>query len=540
MKSNLYIIIQLFIIGLLSAGCDKQLDKQPLNQVSEGNYWTNANDAVMFATQAYNFLPDQNFVYYEAFSDNAFSKSASINTFGNGTFTALNTGRDFDYASIRHCLLFLRDVDRVPNMDATLKARLSAEVKFVLAFRYFLMTSLYRDVPLVTKVFEKASDANLPKNTRTEIVTQIISWLTEAIPALPAKYNDAADNGRVTKGAAYALLSKVYLLTGDYANAAIQAKNIMDLNVYSLLPDYYSFFQEVGDYSSEDILSYGYAGLAGTPTANTMRNVLGSLLQLGNNLINPTAELVGDYESNQGYYPFTSDPRYDVHAPWENLDSRLRATLFYPGAIEANPAFPPKNQFDPFNDPGDGIGRDQGTNTGFSWTKNVQQSDWSKGQNNGNNWKIFRYADVLLTFAEATNEVSGPTQDVIDAVNLIRARAKMPTVQATMTLRATPLTQQTMRDFIRHERRIEMAGEGWRYFDILRWKIAEQVLNRDIYTVDASAGISAISTSGGKVNTYPKTKIETRVFAAKNYVWPIPQSAIDASNGVLTQADEWK
>ncbi len=98
-----------------------------------------------------------------------------------------------------------------------------------------------------------------------------------------------------------------------------------------------------------------------------------------------------------------------------------------------------------------------------------------------------------------------------------------------------------MRDFIRHERRIELAGEGLRYFDVLRWKIGEQVMQGPIYTVDASAGINDISTANGHINKYPKTVIEQRFFNnAKFYVWPIPQSAVDASKGILTQNPLWK
>jgi hypothetical protein len=299
------------------------------------------------------------------------------------------------------------------------------------------------------------------------------------------------------------------------------------------------FFQDAGDYSSEDILSFGYFGAA--VGSNTLRNILGSIVQLGNNQVNPTAELVGDYESDNGYYPATTDPRYNVHAPWDNRDPRLRQSIYCPGFIETvNPAFPTKAQFDPFNAGGDKIGTDQGTNTGFSWTKNVQRTDYSSGIYSGaNNWKILRYAEVLLNFAEATNEVSGSTPEVISAIDLIRTRAKMPTVAQTFALNGRAMDQSTMRTFIRHERRIELAGEGLRYFDILRWKLGEQNLNTPIYTVDASAGITAISTAGGNVNTYQKSLIENRVFTPKNYVWPLPQSAIDASDGVLTQAPGW-
>lgn len=539
MKKYSFFIVML--TGVVVTSCKKQLDLQPLSQYSTATYWKTAEDATKFATQAYNFLPDQNFVSYEAFSDNAYSKRTNLNIFGNGTYTALNTGIDFNYAAIRHCLSFLSDIDKVPNMNQTLKNRLIGEVKFILAYRYFIMVTLYRDVPLIEKVYLTGAEANLPKTPKADIVTKIATWLTEAAEVLPIT-SATADNGRITKGAAYALLSRVYLYNEMNIEAASAAKKVMDLGVYSLYPNYYMFFQDAGDYSSEDILSFGYTGSVLGNGANSLRNTLGSIVQLGNNQINPTADLVDDYESDQGYYPATTDPRYNPNAPWDNRDPRLRQTIYYPGTIETvNPAFPTKAQFDPFNAVGDKIGTDQGTTTGFSWTKYVQRTDYSSGIYSGaNNWKILRYAEVLLNFAEATNEVSGPTANVITAVDLIRARAKMPLVAASLALRGQAISQSTMRNFIRHERRIELACEGLRYFDILRWKIGEQTLNKPIYTVDAAAGITAIIPGSGKVNTYPKKIIETRIFTSKNYVWPLPQSAIDASNGVLIQADEWK
>lgn len=533
-----YCIISALLVVFALAGCKSKLDLQPLSQYSTATFWTTSDDAVSFATQAYNYLPNQSFVYYEAYSDNAYSKSTYYNVFGNGTYTALNTGTDYDYTAVRHCLSFLQDVNKVPDMDPVLKSRLIGEVKFILAYRYFIMTTLYHDVPLVDTVYNNGPASNIPVTSQAGIVKKVIGWLTEAAGVLPLTYT-AADNGRVTQGAAYALLSRVYLYNNMFPEAAAAAKKVMDSGTYSLYPDYYMFFQDAGDYSSEDILSFGYFG--NTESSNTLRNILGSIVQLGNNQVNPTSDLVADYESDKGYYPATSDPAFDPHAPWDNRDPRLRQTIYCPGFIETvNPAFPSKAQFDPFNAGGDKIGTDQGTNTGFSWTKYVERTDYSSGIYSGaNNWKILRYAEVLLNFAEANNEVSGPSAEVIAAIDLIRARSAMPSVSATFALRGATVSQSTLRDFIRHERRIELACEGLRYFDILRWKAGEQKLNTPIYTVDASAGITAISIAGGNVNTYPKTLIENRIFTTKNYVWPLPQSAIDAAGGVLVQPAGW-
>ena len=146
----------------------------------------------------------------------------------------------------------------------------------------------------------------------------------------------------------------------------------------------------------------------------------------------------------------------------------------------------------------------------------------------------------LSFYAEAANEATGPGAAVISAIDQVRARAHMPTVAATFALNGWTINQETMRTFIRHERRIELAGEGHRYFDILRWRIGQQVLKGPIYTLDASQGLTAIDAGNGKTNKYPKTKLEERYFNSdKFYVWPIPQSILDQARN-LQQQPEWK
>jgi len=522
---------------VFGSGCKKNfLDQHPLNQITDETYWQSADDAVMFATRMYTYLPQDNFVYYEAMSDNAISNESTTRRFGNSTQDATVSGKEWSYEPMRQAFSFFSHVDEVPGMDAALKARLTGEVKFVLAYRYFIMTTLYGDIPFVNSLITDPNAADIPKTAKADIVKSIVQWLDEAAAALPVSYT-GTDLGRATKGAAMALKARVFLYNGQYAEAAAAAKAVMDMNIYKLFPDYYSFFQKDGDYSSEDILSFGYTL---SVKQNGLRDILGSqALMNGRNILNPTAELVAAYESKNGYYPYTRDPAYVATDPFNNRDPRLRQSILCPGDIFAYPQFPTNNQYDPFNNAGDRIGGDLGTKSGFSWAKNVDHYDYVRSGTN--NWKSFRYGEVLLNFAEAQNETGGPSADVIAALDLIRTRAQMPTVANTFTLNGWVLDQATLRTFIRHERRIELAGEGLRYFDVLRWKIGEQVMQGAIYTVDATAGLTAISTANGRINKYPKSVIETRYFNnAKFYVWPIPQTAVDASKGVLTQNPLWK
>ena len=536
-KHNILAIVGFMVAALTLGSCKKDLlDQHPLNQITDETYWQSADDATMFATRMYTYMPQDNFVYYEGMSDNGISNDPNTRRFGNSTQDATISDKEWSYAPMRQAYSFFANVDKVPNMDPALKKRLIAEVKFVLAYRYFIMTTLYGDVPLVNSLITDPNAADIPKTPKADIVKSELQWLEEAAADLPLSYT-GADLGRATKGAALALKTRIYLYTGNYTNAAAAAKSVMDLGVYKLYPNYFDFFQKDGDYSPEDIWSFGYTL---TVHQNSLRDILGSqALMNGRNILDPTSELVNDYESKNGYYPYTKDPAYVATDPYSNRDPRLRQTVLCPGDIYQYPYFPNINQYDPFNNQGDRIGGDLGSRSGYSWCKNVDRYDYVRSGTN--NWKAFRYGEILLNYAEAQNEVSGPSSDVIAALDQIRTRAGMPGIAQTFQLNGLALTQDNLRNFIRHERRIELAGEGLRYFDVLRWKIGEQVMQGPIYTVDASAGISDISTANGHINKYPKTVIEQRFFNnPKFYQWPIPQSAIDASKGILTQNPLWK
>ena len=541
MKSiHIYIVLALTIT--LSACSKNFLDRAPLDQYSDETYWTSEQDAVKFASRVYEFMPSADFfVCYEGMSDNAFSKTASwgntlrnAQLIGNSTFvvTTDNLGDEWKYDQVRHCFEFLQNVDKVPDMNEALKKRLIAEVKVALAYRYFIMASLYRDVPLVMKVFTDVKESDVAQDKKAAIIAQVLKWLDEAASVLPTSYT-GDDRGRFTQGAALSLKARVLLYNGQYPEAAAAAKSVMDLHVYSLYPDYYNLFQMEGDYSAEDVISYIHVK---ETKPNGLRDIAGINSVSGGTLyLDPLPSLVDDYESVNGYYPYTTDPAYDVHAPWKNRDPRLAATIFYPGSM-----LPNNKVYDPINNTLDKINGDKATYTGYAFKKIFDKTDLEVRDNGGNDWKILRYGEVLLTYAEAANEATGPSAEVINALNEIRARAHMPGVNETFALNNWVLNQTTLRTFIRHERRIELAGEGHRYFDILRWKIGQQVLKGPIYTLDASQGLSDIDNTNGKTNKYPKTKLEERYFNSdKFYVWPIPQSILDQARN-LQQQPEWK
>ncbi|SHL41287.1 Starch-binding associating with outer membrane [Chitinophaga jiangningensis] len=540
MKPRYILLSALLSTGLFS--CSKFLDRPPLDEYSDATYWTTEQDAVKFASRIYEFMPSADFfICYEGMSDNALSKTASwgntlrnAQLIGNSTFVATtgSLGDEWRYDQIRHCLEFLANVDKVPDMNPALKKRLLAEVKVCLAYRYYMMTTLFGDVPLVTKVFSTPAESDVPQDKKAVVVAQVIQWLNEAAPDLPATYS-GDDKGRFTAGAATALKARVLLYNGDYAGAAQAAQEVISSGTYSLYPDYYNLFQQEGDYSAESIMDYIHIKEI---QPNGLRDITGVNSVSGGTLyLNPLPSLVDDYESAAGYYPYTNDPAYDVHTPWKGRDPRLAATIYYPGSTLAN-----GKMYDPLNNSLDKIGGDKATYTGYAYKKMFDKTELEVRDNGGNDWHILRYAEVLLTFAEAKNEVAGPDASVVAAIDQVRRRAGMPTVAATFALNGWALDQATMRTFIRHERRIELAGEGHRYFDILRWKEGKNLLNGPVYTLDASAGLTDIPATGGSTNKFTKTKLEDRYFNNdKFYVWPIPQSILDGSRK-LQQQSAWK
>jgi hypothetical protein len=149
------------------------------------------------------------------------------------------------------------------------------------------------------------------------------------------------------------------------------------------------------------------------------------------------------------------------------------------------------------------------------------------------NWPIFRYAEVLLTYAEAKNEASGPEASIYDALDMVRMRAGLPAMD-----RSKYGDQASLREFIRNERRVELAGEALRYFDIIRWRIAEDTMNLTLLSIDPSLWSTRPTLSDG--TPIEQRTVETRTFdPSRHYVWPIPQDAIDRSDGILEQHSEW-
>jgi hypothetical protein len=421
--------------------------------------------------------------------------------------------------------LFIEKVNASALPDDWKRVRL-AEARFLRAYFYSLLWTYHGGVPVITDVLNinEQGDADFrARNTSEETADFIISECAAIEADLPV----SAESGRATKGAALTLKGYTELFNASplknpsndlarWEQAATTFKKVMDLNKYSLFPDYTTLFYEENNNNVEVIFSRQHLG--GTGLANYIgqigpRFVNGSLTGWGH--VDPTQDLVDEYAMANGL-PIT-DPAsgYDPQDPYVNREKRFYQSIIYDGSVWLGATMIMKQGVGSLNAT-DLNNSSISTRTGYYVIKGVNPK-YAGAQDNGNsaNWIIFRYAEVLLSYAEARNEATGPDQSVYDAINAIRHRSDLPDLPGN-------LSQTDMRKAIYRERRVELAFEEKRLPDLLRLRLAETKLNGTVHAikieiVNGKTVYTVVPAGGGEKHFDP----------AKNYVLPIPQSAID-------------
>jgi len=513
------VILMLFAaLGMLLSNCNKSLlNTSPNDRYVESNFWESEAAAQAALAGCYGVLTSTGMyggvatpLFEETASPNAYNydNSEGFNFIAEGLQSASSSGIIPDrwkacYTGIGRCNTFLVKVGEVA-MDDALKSRMKGEAYFLRALYYFTLQNYYGDVPLVLDPPDRATQTNLPGTAREEVVAKIYSDLDSAAAVLPLKFT-GGDAGRATKGAALALKARVSLFEASplfnagndnsrWQKAADDAKTVMDLTAagYGLYANYRNLFLPQNENNKEVIfdVQFIYPDLG-----NSF-----DLIDKQYNTNAPLLDMADAYEMNNGL-PIT-DPAsgFDPANPYKDRDPRLYQTIVYPGDTFMTVKVTPTR----FAITGYGLKKYSIYDKG---APPAGMSDLKGGQSE-TNYIILRYADILLMYAEAKNEAGGPDASIYDAINLVRERAGMPDI-------ATTYTQAELRDIIRHERRVEFAGEGTYYNDIRRWKTAEQVLNATIYKYDGSA-------------------IETRKFLPeRDYWWPIPQTQLDLNPGLV-------
>jgi tetratricopeptide (TPR) repeat protein len=536
-----FLLISL-LLGISS--CSDDLAQYPKDQFDKENFWTNEANAMIGLTGVYrgniNYKTQVNpsdwwtycgLVFFEHATDNAFDrrgKNANQNRLTNGTLLANNavigTYWSGSYVRIAICNDFLENVGRV-EMNETTKNRMIAEARFIRACQYFYLSQFWGSVPLVTNTLTPDEANIVTKNPKSEIVDFVIKEFSEAANDLP-RYKDmpASEFGRASKQAALAFLGRIYLSEKKYAEAAAAYKQIIDFGDNIIDPDYASIFNTTNETSAENIFSVQYyEGQAG----NALTQHALPANKGGWHIVNPLESLASQYDFTDGT-PFSyDDPRFNSHNMAENRDPRFAATFLYDGCVFGG------NVYDCHPDHSSSVDQltysKQATRTGYGLRKFFDENfsgDLTTGY--GGNLPIIRYAEVLLSYLEAELEAGEPiTQDLLDmTINKTRGRESVQMPPITVT------DPDALRPLLRKERRIELALEGIRYWDLLRWGILGETMQGDFW---GASFPDAVNT--GKVEDptgHHRWWVDIKAFRiGQDEVWPIPESETNINPGLL-------
>lgn len=519
--------LKYYLIGLLSAcsitSCnDSFLERVPKDQLSDTSYWQNEQDAEKFANGIYLYLvePENHTIMTDCYTDNAIPVHVSAEQGQLSAGSAVSTNSHFAqlwqaaYYGIRRCLVFQEHIDDV-EMGETAKAELKAEVQFLEAFFYATLLKYMGGVPILDHAL--ALQETMPaRNTEEEVYDHIIGLLDQASPNLP-NIRTNADHGKPSAGACMALKARTAFYAHKYDVAEQAAKAVIDMGVFGLADHYEKLFRPEYELCNEIIFDKEYV-------KNPSNSVEGNLISLffapvdfgAWEAISPTQDLVDSYPCVDGK-SIQESPLYDPANPFENRDPRLGYSILWPGA--EYPAIYQGEEYTLVFD-NRNMGDGNHTRTGYCMRKYLNPEDYGIQEYGNTNFIYIRYAEVLLTYAEARNENSGPDQSVYDAVNMIRQRpsVELPPLQE-------GLTKDEMRDAIRLERRLELAFEGIHLFDTRSYRTTEQDVTKPVYGIDKQGEI---------------TYIETRKFNPnRDYLWAIPFNEVDLSKGALVQNPGW-
>lgn len=524
MKINLNKYIYL-AVTLLGISCNKELlNTIPNDRITSNIFWTTEKDAIIASNALYTFLDGTEQLHRDVFTDIAHTNTqyGDYKAIELGSYNALNSVIEAewvnDYKGIRAANYFLENVDKIETINVELITRLTGEARFLRAYFYVKLVFIYGNIPLITKTLTIEESRSLTQSTATEVWDFIFNELNQAANELPLVNSD---KGRITKGAALALNARAMLFAKRYDESASLAKSVMDLNVYNLSDSYASLFSYTGENNDEIILNKEFIR---DVYSNNVMSLLAPFSIMSNGVVMvPLKKIVDSYEMTNGKRIDEAGSGFDPYNPYKNRDHRLSYSVYVPGDI-----LPDGRLFDsrPNSGAADAVGSNyQVSVTGFYVKKYINKEDMNDLSNCGINIILLRYAEVLLTYAEAKVELNQIDGTVYDAIDLIRSRTDV-----NMPLIARNKSQVELRELIRQERMVELAFEGQRFFDIRRWGIAPDVFNVLIQ------GLTYVN-SDGQLETVDQPG-NIRRFEERDYLWPIPQKEMDL-NKSLNQNPGW-
>ncbi|MBB5394097.1 RagB/SusD family nutrient uptake outer membrane protein [Mucilaginibacter sp. AK015] len=568
MKNHKKIIAAIALI-LAIAGC-KKYEQTPVDKVDITHIFDPRDSA---GTNAQHYLYGVYSVlrnghnrvggdYLDAASDDAISSASGpsnvVTILSTGSYNSYTLPADENlwgtyYAGIRQANEFVNNIDVVPVLAKyngfSMKYVWKSEARFLRAMFYFELVKRYGGVPLMgNHVYTISDDISLPRNSFDECIKYIVSEcdaIKDSLLVYPIS-DPNADSHRPTKGSALALKARVLLYAasplfnggnidpannltgytsydaGRWTAAATAAKDVIDLGTYSLLPNFKDVFLTQ---NNPEILFMRQGG--NNTNVETSNGPIGFTAATGKGQTSPTQGLVDAFPMANGLPIDDPASQYDINNPYNNRDPRLTYTILYNGAQWLNT---PIQTFEGGQSKPNGSL--QQTKTGYYMRKfmgNFENTNSYSAHNT--DWLIMRYADLLLGYAEALNESAGPTTDVYNTVISIRKRAGIAAGADNLYGLKTGMTKDEMRTIVQNERRIELAFEESRYWDIRRWKLAENTMNQP------REGVSIVRV-GNTLNYNPIDVLTTRFNAPKMYLYPIPYDEVQ-KNPNMKQNPGW-
>jgi hypothetical protein len=485
-----------------------------------------------------------------------------------------NVGWQTIYTTVRRLNTFMAKItENKVNFSDTWYNKRMDEARFLRTYFYSEIFMKLGGLVIVTEPQDRLTmtedEMNLPRSSFEETFNYLISELSSIVTNgyLSVKYERSdADAGRATLGAALCLKGWLQLFAAspaynsddpavprspdnlqafaDYklsrwADAAATNKQFIDTyghkgtGTYQLFSPMLLFWHEANEYNSEVIWDRQHVATTMAQSFDTYGGpvwILGTYYTWGNYC--PTQEIVDEYQMANGLSPFNPDGTvnaasgYNPQNPYVDRENRFYDFIVYDGATykqdwmpvadviytRIDKVHPSKNQID--------FGGDDVGNTAYYFKKRLDNAHPRGGNQDGRNYVYYRYAEVLLNYAEAQNEAVGPDASVYEAINAVRERpgTDLPPLIAGMT-------QDEMRAAIKHERRIELVYEGHRLYDLWRWKDAMEEMNKDLHGMLIQ---NTVPDDNSGVWTYtPISLNHPHTFTQKMYFNPIPQAAID-------------
>lgn len=560
MKLSNYILAS-FASAVLLFGCN-DLDLNPLSEGSTNNWYNNEVEINMSVNDLYKSAfwgADP-----EDWTDNWINRevltpitSATLN----GEWGTITTTWSNTYKAISRSNTLINNLEDGDSPVAEeLIQRYIAEARFVRAYQYAKLIFYFGDVVFYTNTLDLDDAYDLSRTDKNTILEAIYEDFDYAIQYLPESYPGSSVT-RATKGAALAFKAQTALHQGDWAVARDAAKACLDLGVYELYPDFQELFYSKTGRTSETIFSVPRSSTLGVRRnirPMLPRNVGGWGGQHG-----PSWDLWCSFLCIDGL-PIDESPLFDPSKPFENRDPRCGYTITPFGSAFLGYIYEPHpdstqilnlntGEYQPNNDCR--TNQQYASFNGLVLAKGVDET-WSDDFYDDSDIILMRLADVLLMFAEAKIELGEIDESVLNAINQVRARAYGVDVTSTDAYPAVTATdQEQLRNIIRIERRMEFAFEGSRYKDIIRWRIAEKVLNRPNYMMldpaelkekvvdkggwffpivpeideDGSPDFSQLA-SMGLIKQITNRKFD----AGRQYLWPIPTKEV-LTNSNLNQ-----